>query len=77
MTASFGAGAWLLKILELYNGKIFTNFNYLLSVTIGLGILSYSTLILGLLGLLNSKMIWGMLVLFSVFGIYLLSKGKK
>ena len=72
--AAYGAGAGVLKITRFDQEPVIKQAIHLLSVTLGLGILAYSTLAIGLMGLLYPSVLWGMLILFDVTGLYMLRK---
>ena len=74
LASAYGAGALALTIARFDRVLVLKQSVHLLSVTLGLGILSYLTLIIGLLGLLYQQVLLGMLILFALAGIYMLRK---
>ena len=72
LAAAYGAGAGVLMITNIHREAVVKQAIHLLSVTLGLGILAYSTLAIGLLGWLHPPVLWGMLVLFALAGVYML-----
>ncbi len=71
LVSAYGAGIGLLKITKLHNEPEIRYVRDLLSVTLGLGILAYSTLGIGLVGLLHPLIVWGILILFTFTGVFI------
>ena len=71
LVSAYGAGIGLLKITKLHNEPAIRYVKELLSVTLGLGILAYSILGIGLLRLLHPLIVWGILTLFTFIGIFI------
>ena len=63
LLAAYGAGSGAFKIARIDRKNTIKTFFPLLSITLGLGILSYLTLIIGLMALLYEGILWGMLIL--------------
>ena len=74
LIAGLGSGAFVLYISGY--SKNFSNLQIrlLLSITLGLGILSYFTLFIGLFGWLYSQVAWSLLIMAIMAGIYTFRK---
>jgi len=74
LLAAYGAGSGAFKIARIDRKNTIKTFFPLLSITLGLGILSYLTLIIGLMALLYEGILWGMLILFGFIGIFIIKE---
>ena len=72
--AAYGAGSGAFKIARIDRKNTIKTFFPLLSITLGLGILSYLTLMIGLMALLYEGILWGMLILFGFIGIFIIKE---
>jgi len=70
LLAGYGVGAMLLRLARLDERPAIAQVKLLLAVTLGLGVLSYSTLLIGLLGGLNKPVIWMLLIALGLAGVW-------
>ena len=68
--SAYCSGLIVLKIARFNQIPIIRQFINLLSISLGLGVLAYSTLLIGLLGWLHSIVIYGIIIFYILLGIY-------
>jgi len=74
LAAGLGSGAFVLYIAGYSKNFSSLKIRLLLSITLGLGILSYSILFIGLFGFLYQEVIWSLLIVGVMAGIYTFRK---